>query len=249
MISIKSKKAIEIMEVAGRIVGETLNLIEKNIRVGISTAELDRIAEDYIRSCGAIPSFKGYGGFPSTICASVNEVIVHGFPRENAILKDGDIISVDVGAIYRGYHGDAARTFPVGNVSEDKLRLIEVTKQCFFEGLKHAIPGNRLGDISHAIQVHAEKNGYSVVRELVGHGIGRDLHEDPNVPNFGYAGFGPELKVGMCLAIEPMINIGKKEVVFEKNGWEVRTKDRKCSAHYENTIAFTEDGVKILTLV
>ncbi|GAA0071502.1 type I methionyl aminopeptidase [Clostridium sardiniense] len=247
MILIKDDLALDLMRKAGKIVGETLLLLENEIKPGISTKELDRIAEEFIREQGAIPSFKGLYGFPASLCISVNNQVVHGIPG-GYILKDGDIVSIDCGAYLDGFHGDAARTFPVGNVSEDAKRLIQVTRDCFFEGIKFAQIGNRLTDISHAIQSHVEVNGFSVVKSFVGHGIGRDLHEDPEVPNFGRPGRGPILTKGMVLAIEPMVNEGSFRVRTLKDNWTVVTSDGSLSAHYENTVAILPDGPEILTL-
>lgn len=248
MILIKDDLALDLMRKAGRIVGETLLLLENKIKPGISTKELDRIAEEFIREQGAIPSFKGLYGFPASLCISVNDQVVHGIPG-GYVLKDGDIVSIDCGAYINGFHGDAARTFPVGNVSEDAKRLIQVTRDCFFEGIKFAQIGNRLTDISHAIQSHVESNGFAVVKSFVGHGIGRDLHEDPEVPNFGRPGRGPILTKGMVLAIEPMVNEGSFRVRTLKDNWTVVTSDGSLSAHYENTVAILPDGPEILTLV
>lgn len=248
MIILKNPKEVELMRVAGRIVGETLLLIEEKVRPGITTAELDRIAEEFITKHGAKPSFKGLYGFPATLCISVNDQVVHGIPGDYK-LKDGDIISVDCGANINGYHGDAARTFAVGNVSDEAKRLIEVTKQSFFEGIKFAKEGNSLTDISHNIQSYVEQEGFSVVRDFVGHGIGRDVHEDPEVPNFGKPGRGPKLRAGMALAIEPMVNQGKARVKVLGDDWTVVTSDGSLSAHYENTIVILPDGPEILTLV
>ncbi|KEI05009.1 type I methionyl aminopeptidase [Clostridium botulinum] len=247
MITIKNSREIEYMRQAGKVVGETLALLEKSVRPGITTKDLDRIAEEYIRKCNAIPSFKGYYGFPASICTSVNEEVVHGIP-DNRVLHEGDIVSVDCGAILNGYHGDAARTFAVGNISKEAENLIKVTKKSFFKGVENAIVGNRLTDISSAIQQYAESQGYSVVRDYVGHGIGTAMHEEPEVPNFGKAGRGPKLVEGMVLAIEPMINIGEFYVEVLSNDWTVVTRDRKLSAHYENTVAILKDGPEILTL-
>lgn len=248
MITIKSKSEIEKMRAAGKITGDTLKMIEKHIRPGISTERLDKIAKDYIISRGAKPSFLHYNGFPKSICASVNDAVVHGIPNKNTVLSEGDIISVDVGAYYNGYHGDAARTFAVGKVSDEAQRLIDVTKESFFEGIKHAVHGGRLGDISAAIQEYAESHGYSVVRDLVGHGIGKNMHEDPSVPNFGRSGHGVKLAAGMTLAIEPMINEGDYEVCVLDDDWTVVTADGSLSAHYENTILITKTECEILTL-
>lgn len=247
MIIIKSDMELTYMKDAGRVVAETLAMIEKVIKPGITTAEIDKLAETFIRSHGAIPSFKGYGGFPASICASVNDVVIHGIPS-NRILKDGDIISIDCGAILNGYHGDAARTFPVGNISNEAQKLIEVTRDSFFKAVEKAVVGNRLTDISSAVQKYAEGMGYSVVRDFVGHGIGKSMHEDPQVPNYGVAGKGPKLVHGMVLAIEPMINVGTYKVKIKPDGWTVVTSDGSLSAHYENTVAITTNGPEILTL-
>lgn len=249
MIIIKTDNEIEYMRQAGRIVGNTLLRLEEVIRPGITTAELDRIAEEYIIKQGAKPSFKGYYGFPASICASVNEEVVHGIPSNKLVLQEGDIISVDCGAMLNGYHGDAARTFPVGKISKEARQLIEVTKESFFKGIKNAVVGNNLTDVSAEIQKYAESFGYSLVRDYVGHGIGKDMHEDPEIPNFGRPGRGPKLCKGMVLAIEPMVNIGKYHVRVEPNNWTVVTEDGSLSAHYENTVAILDDGPEILTLV
>ena len=248
MILIKNDLEISLMRKAGKIVGETLNLLERNIKPGITTAELNRIAEEFITKQGAKPSFKGLYGFPASVCISVNTTVVHGIPG-NYTLKDGDIVSVDCGAFIDGFHGDAARTFPVGKVNEEARKLIEVTKKSFFKGIEKAKLGNRLSDISSEIQKYAEAQGFSVVRDFVGHGIGRNVHEDPNVPNFGKPGKGPLLIKGMVLAIEPMLNIGKHNVKTLSDGWTVVTGDGTLAAHYENTIAILPDGPEILTLV
>lgn len=248
MIKIKSQEEIELMREAGRITRDTLKVVEDSIRVGISTKELDKIAFDYIKSQGATPSFKNYCGFPGSICASVNDTIVHGIPSNNIVLKEGDIISIDCGAKYKGYHGDAARTFPVGKIDAKVKRLIKITEQSFFEGIKDLKSGAFVGDISHRIQTFVEKNGYSIVRELVGHGVGKQLHEDPMVPNYGKAGSGPRLNANSVIAIEPMVNMGDKNVVFMSDGWTCKTRDGLPSAHYENTVLITENGVEILTL-
>ncbi|MBQ7351963.1 MAG: type I methionyl aminopeptidase [Clostridia bacterium] len=248
MIKTKSQEEIELMREACRITRDTLKVVENSIKVGISTKELDKIAFDYIKSQGAIPSFKNYCGYPATICASVNDTIVHGIPSEEIILKEGDIISVDVGAKYKGFHGDAARTFPVGKIDSKVKRLIKITEQSFFEGIKGLKSGAYVGDISNRIQTFVEKNGYSIVRELVGHGVGRELHEDPQVPNYGRAGGGPRLNTNSVIAIEPMVNMGDRHVVFLSDGWTCKTRDGQPSAHYENTVLITDDGVDILTL-
>jgi methionyl aminopeptidase len=249
MILIKTDQEIQLMRKAGKIVGDTLAILQEAVRPGITTAELDKIAEDYIRKCGAVPSFKGYYGFPASICASVNSEVVHGFPSKEVVLKEGDIISIDCGAIIDGFHGDAARTFPVGKISSDAQKLIDVTRESFFKGVEKAVIGNRLSDISHAIQEYAESFGYSMVRDFVGHGIGRSMHEDPEVPNFGRPGRGPKLLKGMVLAIEPMVNMGDFHVKVLSNDWTVVTVDGSLSAHYENTVAITENGPELLTLV
>ena len=246
MIFIKNDKEINLMREAGKIVAETLLLIEEKVRPGITTAELDRIAEEFITKHGARPSFKGLYDFPASLCISVNEQVVHGIPGGYA-LKDGDIISVDCGAYLNGFHGDAARTFGVGNISEEARRLIEVTKESFFKGIEYAKVGNKLGDVSHEIQSYVEAAGFSVVRDFVGHGIGANVHEDPNVPNFGKAGIGPDLVKGMVLAIEPMINAGRYQVKTLADGWTIVTVDGKKSAHYEHTIAITNDEPIILS--
>lgn len=248
MITIKSKSEIEKMRKAGRITGDVLKVIEKHIKPGVSTKQLDKIAHDYIISKGAKPSFLHYNGFPATICSSRNDAVVHGIPDKKEILKEGDIISVDVGACFEGYHGDAARTFGVGRISDEAQRLIDVTKQSFFEGIKYAAHGAKLGDISEAIQEYVEKHGYSVVRDLTGHGIGRKVHEEPSVPNFGKRGKGVRLAAGMTLAIEPMVNQGKYQVELLDNNWTVVTADGSLSAHYENTALITRGECELLTL-
>ena len=246
-ITIKTKSELDLMRQAGKILADTLKLIEQNIYVGQTSAQLNKLAYDYITSQGAKPSFLGYEGFPYTVCASVNSEVVHGFATD-VPLKDGDIISIDCGVIWKGYHADAARTFPVGNVDGKVLKLIEDTKQSFFEGIKDVRAGSKLGHISHKIQAYLESNGYGVVRELVGHGIGTHLHEDPMVPNYGPYNSGVVLKTGMTLAIEPMSTLGKRNVVLDHNGWTVLTEDGLPSAHYENTVIITDDGVEIITL-
>ena len=248
MIVIKSKQQIELMREAGKIVAETHQILKEAVRPGISTLELDKIAEDNIRKYNAIPSFKGYGGFPGSICASVNDEVVHGIPSSR-ILKEGDIVSLDIGAYYKGYHSDSAKTHGVGVISEEDRKLIEVTKQSFYEGIKFAKEGYRLSDISHAIQEYVEKYGFSVVRDLVGHGIGTQLHEDHQIPNYGLPGKGPRLQSGMVLAIEPMINAGRYKVKILSDDWTVVTADGKKSAHYEHTIAITEDEPIILSKI
>lgn len=248
MITVKNHDEIAIMRKAGRIVGETLLLLEKEVKPGVTTANLDRIAEEFITKHGAKPSFKGLYGFPSSLCISVNEQVIHGFPGEY-VLKEGDIVSIDCGAFFDGFHGDAARTFSVGEVSVEAQRLIDITRESFFQGIKFAKQGNKLTDISHEIQSYVEAAGFSVVRDFVGHGIGRKVHEDPNVPNFGKSGRGPKLLEGMVLAIEPMVNAGAYKVKTLKDGWTVVTADSSLSAHYENTVAILSDGPEILTLI
>ena len=248
MIKLKNNHEIDLMRKAGRIVAETLLIVEDNIKPGITTAELNRIAEEFIIKSGAKPSFKGLYGFPASLCISVNDEVVHGIPGEY-ILRDGDIVSIDCGACFNGFNGDAARTFPVGDISIDAEKLIEVTKNSFFEGIKFAQAGNRLTDISYEIQNYVEASGFSVVRDYVGHGIGRNVHEDPEVPNFGKPGRRPKLVEGMVLAIEPMVNAGNYKVKTLKNKWTVVTSDRSLSAHYENTVAILPDGPDILTLI
>lgn len=248
MINIKNDDQIARMRESGRITKNVLDLIGKSIKVGMTTKDLDKIAYDYIKSCGATPSFLGYGGYPASICASIDDMVVHGIPSDNKVIKDGQIVSIDVGVIYNGWHGDAARTFMVGNVSEEKRKLVKVTEECFFKAIENLTDGSPLGDIGYRVQTHAEANGFSVVRALVGHGIGKEMHEDPSVPNYGKKGTGIRLKKGMAIAIEPMINMGTYQVDFMPDGWTVLTRDRMPSAHYENTVVITDNGVEILTL-
>ncbi|MBP8653686.1 MAG: type I methionyl aminopeptidase [Proteocatella sp.] len=247
MIILKSKKEIEFIREAGKIVAYAHELLREAIKPGISTFELDEIAYRAIVKHNASPSFKGYGGFPASICASKNDVVVHGIPRKDDILMEGDIISIDIGAEYKGYHGDAAKTHPVGKITEDDARLIRETRESFYKGIEQALVGKRLSDISHAIQSHVEEFGFSVVREFVGHGVGRSLHEDPQIPNYGPPDRGPRLESGMVLAIEPMINQGTYKVQVLEDGWTVKTIDGKKSSHYEHTIAITDNGPDILT--
>ncbi len=247
MIHIKSKDEINKMVKAGSIVKNLLNEITYMIKPGITTLELDKFAENYIIESGAIPGFKGLYGFPATICVSINEEVVHGIPS-NRILNDGDIIGIDVGSIYDGFYGDHAKTYPVGNISNNKKKLIKVTKECLDKGIKEAVPGKTIGDIGFAIQSHAESFGFGVVKELVGHGIGKKLHEEPQIPNYGKKGTGPIIKEGMCFAIEPMINFGSDEIYTKSDNWTVCTKDGKPSAHFEHTITIDKDGPKILTI-
>lgn len=237
-----------LMRKACALTRDALNYAETLVKPGISTYELDKSIEKFIIDSGASPACLGYEGYPASICASVNEMVVHGIPSKNVILKEGDIISVDLCVAYKGYIGDAARTFPVGKISPEKARLIEVTKQSFFEGIKHLAVGHRIGELSHAIQEYAEKNGYSVVRELAGHGIGKKMHEPPTICNYGKVTDGPMVIEDATLAIEPMINMGRKEVWLVEDGWGVITRDGKPSAHYENTVLVTKNGVEILTL-
>jgi len=246
MIYIRSQREIEIMLEAGQIVAKTHELLKTAIKAGITTKELDEIAESFIREQGAVPAFKGYGGFPASICTSINHEVVHGIPGSNKLI-DGDIISIDIGAMYKGYFGDAAKTHGVGQISKKAQLLIDVTRESFYEGLKCAKEGFRLSDVSHAIQTHAEKYGFSIVRNYVGHGIGTKMHEDPQIPNFGRPGKGPRLKAGMVLAIEPMINAGVYNVEVMPDNWTVSTLDRQNSAHYEHTVAITEDEPELLT--
>ncbi len=246
MIILKSQRELNYLRDAGRIVAETLNEIKKAAKPDVTTLELDRIAEQYIKSKGATPAFKGYHGFPGNICASVNEEVVHGIPGLKR-LKNGDNVSIDIGAFINGYCGDAAITVAIGEVDAEVEKLIEVTEQSLYKGIEQAMAGNRLGDISHSIQAYAEGHGYGVVRDFVGHGIGRNMHEDPQVPNYGIPGRGPRLKAGMTLAIEPMINAGTHEVKTLSDNWTVVTADGKRSAHFEHTIAITADGPEILT--
>ena len=247
MISIKSNREIEIMKEAGRITALAHRMVKEAIRPGISTLELDRIAEETIRACGATPSFKGYGGFPGSICASINDVVIHGIPNAKTILKDGDIISIDIGACFHGYHGDAAQTHAVGTISKERQHLIDVTKESLYQGLAFAKPGNRLSDISHAIEKYVLANHCSVVHDFTGHGVGRNLHEDPYVPNYGEAGHGVILRKGMTLAIEPMVCSGRHNVRVLADDWTTVTVDHSDSAHFEHSIAITEDGYIILT--
>lgn len=248
MITLKSPREIEFMRDAGKITAEALNAVGEAIKPGMTTLELDAIAKRQIEKHGAEPSFLGFYGYPASICVSVNDEIVHGIPSER-VIQSGDIVSVDLGAKIRGYHGDSARTYAVGEISDEAARLIEVTKNSFYAGMNAFVDGDRLSSISAAVQDTAEAAGFSVVRELVGHGIGREMHEEPNVPNFVSGRRGPRLRVGMVLAIEPMINYGAKETVTMPDGWTVRTKDGSLSAHYEHTVALTDDGPLILTQV
>lgn len=248
MIIIKSPREIELMKAAGQIVAGVFKEIKPLMRAGVSTKAIADKAEAYIKSKGARPTFKNYNGFPGAVCISVNDVVIHGIPSKKTILKEGDIVSVDVGATLNGYVGDACRTFAVGEISKEAEMLIEATKQSFFEALKIIKPGARIGDISAKVQYFIESRGYSVLKDFTGHGIGRALHEDPNVPNYGKEGTGAILKEGMCLAIEPMVALGSDKYEILNDGWTVRMLDRKISAHYENSIAITKDGIIILTM-
>lgn len=256
MVTIKSKKEVECMKEACKVVAILYDKLEKEIKVGMSTWEVDQIAEKIIRSLGAIPAEKGYDvgirgipPYPASICISINDEVIHGVPSKHKIIKDGDIVSVDTVALKKGFNGDAARTFMIGNVSKEAKRLVDVTKQAFFEGIKYAKKGNRIGDIGHAIQEFVEKNGYSVLREFQGHGIGRSMHEDPGIPNYGKAGKGPRIEPGMTLAIEPMVIMGKPDILELDDGWTIISEDGTQTAHYENTILITEKEPEILTLV
>lgn len=247
MIIKKSAREIELMRTAGRIVALAHQEVAKHIAPGVSTLELDKIVEKVIRDNGATPSFKGYGGFPGSICASINEVVIHGIPKASTILKEGDIISVDIGACYKGYHGDSAWTYPVGKISDADKNLMEVTLNALYKGLENAKPNNRLSDISAAIGNYAKSYGYGVVEDFTGHGVGKSLHEDPAIPNYGIPGMGPILQPGMTLAIEPMINTGTKHVKVCSDGWTTITRDGKKSAHFEHSILITDEGYEILT--
>ena len=249
MIFLKSPWEIEKMRRSNAIVAEVLARLREAIKPGITTLELDRLAEHLCRRKGAKPAFKGYRGYPFSLCVSVNEEVVHGFPSKKRVLKEGDIVSLDFGVLYDGYYGDAAITVPVGEISERAKRLLRVTEEALYKGIEQAVIGKRLGDISSAIQRYVEAHGYSVVRQFVGHGIGRALHEDPQVPNFGKPGRGIKLKEGMVLAIEPMVNEGTYEVEILADGWTAVTKDRKLSAHFEHTVAITKNGPEILSRV
>jgi len=247
MIAIKNEHELTSMRRACRITAAARALAGEMVRPGVSTKEIDKAVHDFIVSQGAKPSFLNYNGFPASTCISVNDTVIHGFPS-GYVLKEGDIVSVDVGAFYEGFHGDCAATFACGAISTEAQRLIDVTRQSFYEGIRFAKRGNRVSDISHAIQTYVESNGFSVVRPFVGHGVGRKLHEDPEVPNFGAPGRGPRLLPGMTLAIEPMVNAGVKEVHILKDGWTVKTDDGKLSAHYENTVLITDGEPEILTV-
>lgn len=248
MIICKTQREIDIMRQAGKIVALTHEELKKYIVPGVTTKELDRIAESFIRKHDAIPSFKGYNGFRGSICASVNDELVHGIPGDR-VLKNGDIISIDIGAQYQGYHGDSAWTYAVGDIDEETQRLLDVTEESLYRGLEEAKPGVRLSNISHAIQTYVEANNFSIVREYVGHGVGQDLHEDPQIPHYGPPNKGPRLKTGMVLAVEPMVNAGSRYVKTLEDDWTVVTQDGKMCAHFEHTIAITESGFEILTKI
>ncbi len=246
MIHYKSKEEIEIIKESADILGRAHGEIAKLIKPGINTNKLDKLAEEFIKDNGGVPSFKNYNGFPYTLCVSPNEQVVHGFPSDKE-LQDGDVLSIDCGVFYKGFHSDSAYTYAVGNVAANVKKLLEVTKESLYIGIEKAVVGSRTGDIGFAIQNYVEGYGYTVVRELVGHGVGESLHENPEVPNYGKRGRGAKLKEGMVIAIEPMINLGKKDIVQENDGWTIRTKDRAPSAHYEHTVAITKEGVEVLT--
>jgi methionyl aminopeptidase len=246
MINLKNKSEIEKLYSAGQIVKDTLFLVEEHIKPGITTLELDKIAEDYIRSRNAIPGFKGLYGFPATLCISIDDEVVHGIPSER-ILKKGQIVSVDVGSIYQEFYGDHAKTFIVNDTSDDNKKLIDVTRECLMLGIEKMKVGNRIGDIGYTVQKYAESKGYGVVRDLVGHGIGRKLHEDPQVPNYGEKGTGPIIENGLCLAIEPMINLGTEQVYTKDDNWTMCTADGKPSAHFEHSVAVVDNKIRILT--
>ena len=247
MITIKSEREIELMRHAGMLVSKMHKFIKPYIKEGISTYELDKLCEDFIRKNDAIPTCKGYEGFPATLCTSVNSVVVHGIPDKKTILKNGDIITIDVVIGYKGYQGDAAWTYAVGEINDEKKYLMEHTEKALYEGVKKVKPGNRIGDISHAIEEYATSHNLGVVRELCGHGIGREMHEDPEVPNYGIENTGPRLKPGMVICIEPMLTYGKRDIEILDDNWTVITRDKKPAAHYEHTILITENGYEILT--
>ena len=246
MVRVRANREIEHISESAQIVADTLDMLTERVESGISLMELDTLAEEFIRSRDAIPAFKGYMGFPATLCISVDDEVVHGIPS-NKILNNGQIVGIDCGALKNGYYGDSARTFPVGDISDQDKKLIEITQEALYLGINEAVPGNYVSDIGHAIQKFVEPKGYSIVRELVGHGIGTNLHEDPQVPNYGDPGMGVKLKEGMCLAIEPMINRGGKEVYTLDDGWTIKTKDGFNSAHFEHTIAIRKDGPEVLS--
>ena len=246
MITIKSKREVELLKIAGNIVYQTHQYLKPYIKEGITTKELDKLAEDFIRSKDATPSFKGYEGFPSTLCTSINSEVVHGFPSDRK-LKNGDIISIDIGACYKGYHGDSAWTYTVGEVDEKTRKLLEDTEKSLFIGLTQVKPGNRIGDIGYAIEQYAHKHNLGVVKELCGHGVGTSVHEDPEVPNYGIPNTGPRLKEGMVIAVEPMLTLGRPDIIVHDNNWTIDTQDGSLSAHFEHTVVVTKDGYQILT--
>ncbi|MBN7813846.1 type I methionyl aminopeptidase [Algoriphagus pacificus] len=246
MIHYKTSEEVHIIKESADILGRAHGEVAKYVKEGVKTSFLDKIAEEFIRDHDGVPSFKGYNGFPASLCISVNEVVVHGFPSEYE-LKDGDIISVDCGVFHQGFHSDSAYTYPIGEVSPSVIALLKATRDSLYLGIEQAVFGNRLGDVGNTIQKYVEAKGYTVVRELVGHGIGRNLHEAPEVPNYGKKGSGPLLKAGMVIAIEPMVNLGTRNIVQERDGWTIRTADRKPSAHYEHTVAIFEDKTEVLT--
>lgn len=246
MITIKSKREIELLKIAGNIVYQTHQYLKPYIKEGITTKELDKLAEDFIRSKDATPSFKGYEGFPSTLCTSINSEVVHGFPSDRK-LKNGDIISIDIGACYKGYHGDSAWTYAVGEVDDKIRKLLEDTEKSLFVGLAQIKPGNRIGDIGYAIEQYAHKHNLGVVKELCGHGVGTSVHEDPEVPNYGIPNTGPRLKEGMVIAVEPMLTLGRPNIFIHDNNWTIDTQDGSLSAHFEHTVVVTKDGYQILT--
>jgi methionyl aminopeptidase len=247
MIFLKSDEEIELLRISNQIVAKTLAEMAKLIAPGVSTSQLDKVAEEFIRDHGAVPGFLGYGGFPKSICTSVNEQVVHGIPSDQVYLEDGDVISVDCGVYFNGFHGDSAYTFCVGDVKPEIVDLLRTTKESLYKGIEQAQEGRRLGDLGYAIQSYCEERGYSVVREMIGHGVGRKLHEAPEVPNFGRKGNGIMLKSGMTIAIEPMINLGTRHLLFEKDGWTTRTVDRKVSAHFEHSVAIRRGKADILS--
>ena len=249
MIRLKNQNQITLMRDAGRITGEAILAAGEIIKPGITTAEIDKVIRRHIEKCGAKPNFLGYGGFPASACISVNDEVIHGIPSEKRVLREGDIVKIDTGANYRGYNGDSARTFAVGKISPEAEKLIRVTEESFYAAVAAIVDGARVGDIGHAVETHCKANGYSVVKRYVGHGIGADLHEDPEIPNFGTAGRGVRLLKGMTIAIEPMVNIGTHEVIELPDGWTVKTKDGSLSAHYEHTVAITDNGPELLTKV
>ena len=256
MITIKSKKEIELMKDACNLTAKVYEYIEKIIKPGMSTLELDNLAEKFIKENGGIPAEKGYPSgvkgvpnFPGSLCVSINDVVIHGVPSKDIIIKDGDVVSIDTVVLKNGYNGDAARTYLIGNCTDEAKNLVKVTKQAFFEGLRYAKPGNRVGDISHAVETYVRSFGYNLVREFQGHGIGKEMHEDPGIPNIGKAGKGPRLEAGMTICIEPMVMIGKQDIWELDDGWSIATQDGSLTAHYENTVLITENEPKVLTLL